>query len=72
MGNPLLRLLARLTTPLTYLLWAMIIVGMLDHFYGPFLPAKIAELGFFAIWLTAAAVWFGWRQRKRDDAASQR
>ena len=66
------RLLARLTTPLTYLLWAMIIVGMVDHFFGPVLSPPVAEIGFYALWLVAAATWFGWRQRKRDQAASGR
>jgi membrane protein implicated in regulation of membrane protease activity len=65
-------LLARLTTPLTYLLWIMMIIGMVDHFFGPYLPPPVAEIGFYALWLVAAATWFGWRQRKRDEAAAKR
>lgn len=65
------RLLARLTTPLTYLLWAMIAIGLANEFFGPFLPPLLVEFGFYALWLAAAAVWFGWRQKKRDQNAAQ-
>jgi hypothetical protein len=63
------RLLARLTTPLTLLLWCMIAVGLLDHFFGPVLPPLLVEIGFYALWAVAAATWFGFRQRKRDEDA---
>lgn len=61
-------LLARLAIPLTFVLWAMVIVGMADHFFGPFLPPKLVEFGLIALWLVAALTWFGFRQRKRDES----
>ncbi len=60
-------LLARLTTPLTYLLWILVVVGMVDHFFGPLLPPAVVEVGFYVLWLIAAMTWFGFRQRKRDE-----
>ena len=65
------RLLARYTTPLTYLLWILILVGLVDQIFGPFLPEQVINFGFYALWLVAAMTWFGYRQRKRD-AADQR
>lgn len=65
------RLLASLTAPLTYLLWAFIAVGLANEILGPFLPPLVVEFGFYALWLVAAATWFGFRQRKRDEAASR-
>ncbi|MEK9662819.1 MAG: hypothetical protein VW644_14010 [Alphaproteobacteria bacterium] len=66
------RQLARATTPLTYLLWALIAIGLTNEVFGPFLPPALVEIGFYMLWLAAAAVWFGWRQKKRDESAAQR
>jgi hypothetical protein len=65
-------LLARHAAPLTYLLWLLVIVGLADEFLGPFLPPIAVEVGFVALWLVAALTWFGFRQRKRDEAARRR
>lgn len=62
------RLLASLTTPLSYLLWILIAIGLTNEFFGPFLPPMVVEFGVYVLWLAAAAVWFGWRQRKRDES----
>jgi hypothetical protein len=62
------RLLARWTTPLTWLLWILVVVGMADYFLGPFLPPEVVEFGIILLWLVAALTWFGWRRRKRDEA----
>ena len=63
--------LARLTTPLTYVLWGLLLVGMIDYVFGPLLPPDVVNVGFYVLWAVAAATWFGWRQRKRDEAAAR-
>ena len=64
-------LLARFARPLTYLLWVLVAIGVADYLFGPFLSPELAETGLIVMWVVAAATWFGWRQRKRDEAANR-
>ena len=63
-------LFARYLTPLTYLLWAMIIVGSVDHFVVEFLPRRVADANLYAMWPLLAIVWFGHKHAARVKAQS--
>ena len=61
-------LFARSITPLTYLLWAMIIIGGIDHFAVEFLPRPIADWNLYIMWPLLAIVWFGHKYKAREKA----
>lgn len=63
---------ARYLTPLTYLLWAMIIVGGVDHFVVEFLPREMADVNLYVMWPLLAFVWFGHRHNARVKAQEMR
>ena len=65
-------LFARYLTPLTYLLWAMIGVGMVDHFAVEFLPRRMADINLYAMWPLLAVVWFGHKHVARVKAQAMR
>lgn len=65
-------LFARYLTPITYLMWAMIIVGMADHFLVEFLPRSVADLNLYIMWPVLAIVWFGHRHKTRVQAQAMR
>ena len=59
-------------TPLTYLLWAMIIVGGVDHFAFEFMPRAMADVNLYVMWPLLAVVWFGHRYVAREKAQAMR
>ena len=65
-------LFARYLTPLTYLLWAMIVVGMVDHFAVEFLPRSVADWNLYGMWPLLAVVWFGHKHNARMKAQTMR
>jgi hypothetical protein len=65
-------LFARYLTPLTYLLWAMIAVGALDHFAVEFLPRGVADINLYVMWPLLAIVWFGHKHVARVKAQAMR
>ena len=65
-------LFARYLTPLTYLLWAMIAVGALDHFAVEFLPRCVADINLYVMWPLLAIVWFGHKHVARVKAQAMR
>ncbi len=66
------QLFARYLTPLTYLIWVMIIVGSIDHFAVEFLPRKVADVNLYVMWPVLAIVWFGHKHNARMKAQSMR
>jgi hypothetical protein len=52
--------LLKYLTPMTWLLWAMIVVGMLDHFFLS--PRGISILP------QAVFDWFGWKEKEKQKA----
>lgn len=65
-------LFARYLTPLTYILWAMIIIGSIDHFFAEFLPRPVADWNLYVMWPVLAVVWFGHRHKTRVQAQAAR
>ena len=65
-------LFARYLTPLTYLLWVVIIIGAVDHFVVHFLPPDLANAYLYALWPLVAAVWFGHKYNARLKAQEAR
>lgn len=65
-------LFARYITPLTYLLWAMIIIGSIDHFFFEFLPRGVANANLYVMWPLLAIVWFGHKHLARIKAQAMR
>ena len=63
---------ARYLSPLTYLMWVMIIVAMVDHFAVGFLPPQVATLNFYFLWPLLAFVWFGHKHIARVKAQAMR
>ena len=63
---------ARYLTPLTYVMWAMIIAGEIDHFAIGFLPREIANVSLYIMWPLLAFVWFGHRHNTRMKAQATR
>lgn len=63
----------RYLTPLTYLMWAAIIIGMVDHFFLEprglaFLPPPVFDWLVIVMWPLLAAVWFGHKEAERRKA----
>ena len=65
-------LFARYLAPVTYLLWAMIIIGAIDHFFVEFLPRPVADVNLYVMWPVLAIVWFGHRHISREKAQAMR
>lgn len=65
-------LFARYLTPLTYLMWAMIIVGGVDLFAVEFLPRPVADVYLYVMWPLLAVVWFGHKHIARQKAQAMR
>ena len=66
-------LLLRFLAPLTYLLWGMIILGMLDHFLlDPrgiaIFPEWLFDWLLILMWPVLLAVWFGWKEHEKQKA----
>jgi hypothetical protein len=68
----MVEIFARYLTPLTYLMWVMIIAGAIDHFAVGFLPRQIAEVNLYIMWPLLAVVWFGHRHAARVKAQAMR
>lgn len=64
--------LARNLTPLTVLMWALIVIGAIDYFVVGFISPGVQEVGLVALWLLTGAIWFGWKARKREQAEAAR
>ncbi len=65
-------LFARYLEPLTYVLWAMIILGGIDHFVVEFLPRAIADWNLIIMWPVLATVLFGRWHVGRKNARAMR
>lgn len=66
-------LLLRYLTPLTYIMWAGIIIGMIDNFFLEprglaFLPSGAFNWLLILMWPLVAAVWFGHKEAERQKA----
>jgi len=65
--------LLKFLTPMTWLLWAMIAVGMVDHFFlAPrgisMLPQAVFDWFLIIMWPVLLAVWFGWKEKAKQKA----
>lgn len=72
----MMALLLRFLTPLTYLMWAAIIIGMVDHFFleprgVAFLPPAVFDWLLIIMWPLLAAVWFGWKEAEKRKAQNR-
>ena len=63
---------ARYLTPLTYLMWVMIIIGGVDHFAVEFLPRRVADVNLIIMWPLLAFVWFGHKHNAKLKAQAMR
>lgn len=63
---------ARYLTPLTYLMFGLIIVGGVDHFAVEFLPRPVANVNLYILWPLLAVVWFGHKHVAREKAQAMR
>ena len=74
MGDLLLRFL----TPLTWLLWIVLGVGMFDQFvldqiFGiTVLPPRAFDALLIVMWPLLLAVWFGWKEKEKRKAREGR
>ena len=62
--------LLRYLTPLTYMMWVVIIIGMVDHFFleprgQAVLPPVVFDWLLIVMWPLLAAVWFGNKEAER-------
>ena len=65
--------LLRYLTPLTYMMWVVIIIGMVDHFFlaprgQAVLPPVVFDWLLIVMWPLLAAVWFGNKEAERLKA----
>ena len=65
-------LFARYLTPLTYVLWVMIIIGLVDHFAVTFLPRQVADWNLYVMWPLLGVVWFSHKHNARMKAQAMR
>jgi hypothetical protein len=68
--------LLRYLTPLTYLMWVVIIIGMVDHFFLEprglaFLPPSVFNWLLIVMWPLLAAVWFGNKANEKRKAEAR-
>lgn len=66
-------LLLKYLTPLSWLLWAMIAIGIIDHFFlvprgRTLLPPGAFDWLLLAMWPLLLAVWFGWKEKEKQKA----
>ena len=69
-------ILLRYLTPLTYLMWVAIIIGMVDHFFLEprglsFLPSPVIDWLLILMWPLLAAVWFGNKEKEKRKAQAR-
>lgn len=64
--------LSRYLEPLTWLMWALIAIGLFDYFVTKVVPPEQMEWAMIVMWPLTGAVWFGWRGRKRQEAEAAR
>lgn len=67
------QLLLKFLTPMTWLLWGMIGVGMVDHFFLVprgigILPQAVFDWLLILMWPVLLAVWFGWKEHEKQKA----
>lgn len=67
-NSPFLAQLARYTTPLTVLMWAMVVLGAVDVFYPGIVPAQISQWNLVLLWPVVAAAYFAIRYKKKLEA----
>jgi hypothetical protein len=70
-------LLVRYLTPMTWFLWAILAVGMIEHFFleprgRTMLPEGTFDVLLIAMWPLLLAVWFGWKEKEKRKAQAQR
>lgn len=65
-------LFSRYLTPLTYVMYAMLIIGGIDHFAVEFLPRQVAGWNLIIIWPVLAFIWYGHRYNARLQAQELR
>lgn len=68
--------LLRYLTPLTYMMWVAIIIGMVDHFFLEprglaFLPPAVFDWLVILMWPLLAAVWFGNKENEKRKAQAR-
>jgi hypothetical protein len=69
-------LLLRYLTPMTYIMWVVIIIGMVDHFFldprgQAFLPPAVFDWLLILMWPLLAAVWFGNKENEKRKAQAR-
>jgi hypothetical protein len=74
--NGLMTFLLRYLVPLTYMMWAVIIIGMVDHFFleprgQAVLPPVVFDWLLIAMWPLLAAVWFGNKEAEKRKAQAR-
>ena len=72
----MMALLLRYLTPLTYVMWAVIIIGMVDHFFLEprglaVLPSEWFNWMVILMWPLLGAVWFGHKEAERRKALAR-
>jgi hypothetical protein len=65
--------LLKFLRPLTWLLWGMLIIGMIDHFLlDPrglaVLPEWLFDWLLILMWPVLLAVWFGWKEHEKQKS----
>lgn len=68
--------LLRYLAPLTYMMWAVIIIGMVDHFFleprgQAVLPPVVFDWLLILMWPLLAAVWFGNKENEKRKAQAR-
>lgn len=74
--NGLMALLLRYLTPLTYMMWVVIVIGMVDHFLLEprglaVLPPVVFDWLLIVMWPLLAAVWFGNKENEKRKAQAR-
>jgi hypothetical protein len=70
-------LLLRFLTPMTWLLWIVIGIGMIEHFFleprgRSLLPSGVFDTLLIVMWPSLLAVWFGWKEKEKRKAREGR
>lgn len=66
-------LLLKYLTPMTWVLWGILGLGMIDQFFleprglSP-LPQDALSWIIYLLWPLLLAVWFGWKEKKKQEA----
>ncbi len=66
-------LLLKYLTPMTWVLWGILGVGMINSFFLEprgiaVLPADTLNWMIYLMWPLLLAVWFGWKEKKKQEA----